>query len=87
MEILIIIGFWLLVIFASIGACTVIFKITNYYVLHSPYRTICLVYSLDGSHCKVYNNSNPYYCMEKFQSEFKYKDRSFLRVKKIKILK
>ena len=87
MEIIIILGFLLLVIFACIGASFVIFKVADYYILHSPYRKICLVYSLDGKHCKVYNHSNPYYCTQKFQSEFGYKDSTFVKAKTIKILK
>ena len=87
MEIFIIIGFWLLVIFASIGACTVIFKVTNYYILKSPYRSIWLVYTIDGKQYKVYDKSSPYDCVEKFQYEFGCKDKSLIRVKRVKILK
>lgn len=87
MKVVIILGFILLIIFATIGFTYVLFKAVDYYIVHNPYRNICLVCSIDGKHCKVYNKSNPYDCLEKFQSEFKYKDRTLLRVKKIKILK
>ena len=87
MKIVIIIGVQLLVIIATIGVADVLFRVTNHYILKSPYRSIWLVYTLDGKNCKVYDNPNPYDCVEKFQHEFECKDRSFIRVKRIKILK